>query len=171
LKLLKPTNKFDDIQKIAASSNFRFWIPDINKFVNLYRSTDGIVALIITKSVESITWLKEYLLQLKSLGITDDEIKICFRMDSVEDKSINFNNWIKEQSLVGDIRKGRLLVFANKPPKWLFKDNLSVTFIATNSLYPIPNIITQKWMDSHSCVLYLGEIKASQIKEKQIEQL
>ena len=47
----------------------------------------------------------------------------------------------------------------------------NVKIIVTNSLYPIPSATTQTWMDNHTCVFFVGDIKAAHVKEKKIVEL
>lgn len=173
LKLFKYSNEDDVIKIIASSSNNQFWIKDTNKFVDLYKKINGKIAVIVSKSKESLDWIKSIVDILHKAGIENNEIKVCFRLNSFESSSlgVDFNHWIKKHSLGGKIIDPKVMIFANKPPKWFFKNKIPVKIIATDSLYPIPNAVTQAWMSSHSCVIYLGNIKASQAKEKEIEQL
>lgn len=173
LKLLRSDNSDDVVKMIVSSSNNQFWIRDTNKFIDLYKKINGKIAVIVSKSKESLEWIKTTIDILCKHEVKKSEIKICFRLDSSESDSlgVDFNSWIKKHSLGGKINDPKMMIFANKPPKWLFKNKTPVKIIATDSLYPIPNAVTQAWMSSHSCVIYLGNIKASQAKEKEIEQL
>jgi hypothetical protein len=53
----------------------------------------------------------------------------------------------------------------------LFSDGIDVKIILTNSLYPVPSATTQAWMESHTCVCFVGDIKAAHIKDKKIAEL
>ena len=52
-----------------------------------------------------------------------------------------------------------------------FKDKEDITIIATNNLYPHTSQVTKDWLDSHPCVIYLGDIKPSEQKGKKIVEL
>ena len=97
------------------------------------------------------------------------DIRICFRQDKIEDRG--FNQWVKDNGYGGKVEGGKIFIFQNKPPKWLFSDGIDVKIILTNSLYPVPSAITQAWMESHTCVCFVGDIKAAHIKDKKIAEL
>jgi hypothetical protein len=97
------------------------------------------------------------------------EIRVCFRLDKDEDHG--FNQWVKDSGYGGKVEGGKIFIFQNKPPKWLFSENIDVKIILTNSLYPVPSTTTQTWMDTHTCVCFVGDIKASHVKEKKIVEL
>jgi hypothetical protein len=90
-------------------------------------------------------------------------------MDKNEDKG--FNQWVKDNQIGGSVEGGKLFIFQNKPAKWLFTNDIDVKIILTNSLYPVPSVTTQTWMDTHTCVCFVGDVKASHFKEKNIVEL
>ena len=102
-------------------------------------------------------------------GINHEEIRVCFRLDKQDDHG--FNQWVKDSGYGGKVELGNIFIFQNKPPKWLFSEAKNVKIIVTNSLYPIPSATTQTWMDNHTCVFFVGDIKAAHVKEKKIVEL
>ena len=94
-----------------------------------------------------------------------------YRLNKEEDK-FGFNQWVKDNELGGPVDDGKIFIFQQKPPKWLFSREVPVKIIVTNSLYPLPSNITQSWMDSHTCVCFVGEVKASRnTKDNKIVEL
>jgi hypothetical protein len=146
-------------QTIAALDNTQFWIKDINQFIDLIKYTTGIICLIIDRFGESSEWLKTFVECAKNRGIPSSDIKVCFRED--QEQNSGLNQWIHDQDLGGPVSEGRLLIFNHKPAKWLFKNEIDVSIIASNSLYPSVDQITKEWIKHHPCVIYLGEIKPS----------
>jgi hypothetical protein len=53
----------------------------------------------------------------------------------------------------------------------LFSRDHDVKIILTNSLFPIPSSIAQDWMQSHPCVIHIGDQKASRMRDKNIVEL
>jgi len=157
------------VEKICSSTATNFWIRDINEFFKLYKSLDCKVAVITDKDEKSRQWIRKFVEISGNYDIPKDDIKVCFRLGK-EDSS-DFNDWIKETGVGGSVENGKIFIFHNKPAKWLFSSDIDVKIIATDSLYPVPNAITQTWMNSHPCVCYLGELRASQIKDKDIVNL
>jgi len=162
----KPTTL---VEKIAANSNTHFWLKTLESFFELYNLVNGHVAVIVNKSDNTETWVKEFAETAKKSGVNPADIRVCFRLDKTEDRG--FNQWVKDSGYGGKVDGGKIFIFQNKPAKWLFADEIDVKIVLTNSLYPVPSATTQVWMESHTCVCFVGDIKASHIKEKDIVEL
>jgi hypothetical protein len=162
----KPTTL---VEKIAANSNTHFWLKTLESFFELYNLVNGHVAVIVNKSDNTETWVKEFAETAKKSGVNPADIRVCFRLDKTEDRG--FNQWVKDSGYGGKVDGGKIFIFQNKPAKWLFADEIDVKIVLTNSLYPVPSATTQAWMESHTCVCFVGDIKASHIKEKDIVEL
>lgn len=157
------------VERIAASPNNTFWIKNNSDFLNLYRAVGGKVAIILDRSAELLNWIQNFVTDAETLGISRDEIRICFR-DNKDVKS-GLNEWIRLAGVGGKINGGNIYIFEHKPAKWLFKDNLDVKIVVTNNLYPHTNQTTKDWLDSHPCVIFLGDIKPSEQRGKKIVHL
>jgi hypothetical protein len=157
------------IEKIAASDSRQFWLKSLEQFFSIYKQIDGPVAVIVNRSDAVEEWVKRFTLEARTFGINSEDIRICFRQTKEEDRG--FNQWVKDSGYGGKVEGAKIMIFQNKPPKWLFTDGIDVKLILTNSLYPIPSAVTQHWMDSHSCVCFVGDVKAAHIKEKKIVEL
>ena len=71
----------------------------------------------------------------------------------------------------GKVEEGKILIFNHKPAKWLFKEQENVKLLVTNNLYPATNSIAKDWLSSHPCVIYLGDIKPSELRGQKIVEL
>jgi hypothetical protein len=161
-----PTNL---VEKIAASYNNHFWLKRLEQFFELYKSVNGTSVVILNKGDDHCEWVQKFVLEAVNSGIDKADIRVCFRMDKNEDKG--FNQWVKDNQIGGSVDGGKLFIFQNKPAKWLFTSEIDVKIILTNSLYPVPSVTTQTWMDTHTCVCFVGDVKASHFKEKNIVEL
>jgi len=158
------------IEKIAESTENIFWIKNFDDFFNLYKDIHtGKVCVMLDRSSDVEQWVKAFVQASQQNGIAQDDIKVCFRRNNTDKSS--FNDWIKENNLGGSVDTGRIFIFENKPPKWLFSKAVDIKLIATNSVYPNTNITTQSWMESHHCVVYIGEIKPSLKRNNKIVEL
>ena len=127
------------------------------------------LAVVIDRSSDTLSWLQSFVQAADEAGVHREEIKVCFREN--KDSETGVNEWIKLAGVGGKIEGGRIYIFEHKPAKWLFKDKEDITIIATNNLYPHTNQVTKDWLDSHPCVIYLGDIKPSEQKGKKIVEL
>lgn len=157
------------VEKIAANNHTHFHLKTLEDFFNIYKSVGGTVAVVTNKGNDSETWVQDFCKISKNFDIPTEEIRVCYRLDKSEDRG--FNQWVKDSGYGGKVEGANILIFQNKPPKWLFSDNINVKIILTNSLYPIPSNVTQTWMDSHSCVCFVGNIKAAGYKDRKIVEL
>ena len=156
-------------EKIAAHAENSFWIRTNDKFFNLYKNITGKTAVMLDRTGDTLTWLQKFVTDADAQGVNRDEIKVCFR-DS-KDRDTGINEWIKLAGVGGKVETGRLLIFESRPAKWLFKDLDDVTLLVTNNVFPPTNVIARDWFNSHPCVIYLGDIKPSEIKGQKIVEL
>lgn len=157
------------IERLSMSMSNSFRLKELKKFFEIYKGLNYKVAVMVNKGHEARDWIKKFVEEAKNSNVDTSDIKVCFRLGKEEDHG--FNRWIKDTGLGGTIETGKIFIFQNKPPKWLFTGEQDVKIIATNSVYPIPSSITQDWMNCHPCVIYLGDLKISQVKEKSVVEL
>lgn len=157
------------VEKIASSDHSRFWLKSLDQFFEIYKDVGGPVAVVLNKGDTAKDWVKQFCYEAEKNGIFSGDIRVCFRMDKNEDQG--FNQWVKDSGYGGKVEGGQIFIFQNKPPKWLFSENKNVKIVLTNSLYPVPSATTQAWMDTHTCVCFVGDIKAAYVKEKKIVEL
>jgi len=162
----KPENL---VEKIASHAETKFWITDVEKFFDVYKATTGHVCVIVDDNSEPKTWIEKFIETAQKNAVNSEEIRVCFRERNDEDPA--FNQWVKTNNLGGPIDSARLLIFKNKPPKWLFKDDIDVKIIVVNKPFPPSSMITQSWISNHSCVIYIDKLKPSITKEKNIVDL
>lgn len=163
---LKNTKPKNSIEKIASSNHNIFWMKNYFDFFELYKKVSGKICLILDRASARDLWLKHFIQESKNFDIPSGQIKVCFR-ESNESKG-NFNQWVKESGLGGSVENGKLLIFEDKPAKWLFRDNIDVKIIVTNNLFANSTPWVNDWMMSHPCVIYLGEHKPTLPKVKDI---
>jgi hypothetical protein len=128
--------------------------------------------VILDNSDDYIDWLDNFVTAADLNQVPRSEIKVCFREDKTETSQRGLlNEWIRKNQVGGKIDSGKIFIFRSRPAKWLFSEKIDVKLVATNSLFPSANHLTQQWMLSKSCLIYLGNIRPSQIKERKIVQL
>jgi len=155
------------LERICESTAKHFWLKTNSEFFELHNNINGIACVLIDRNTQNIIeWLEKFVSSADLAGIPRSEIKVCFR-DPVEKKS-KLNEWIKDNALGGTVRDGKILIFLHKPPKWLFKDDIDVKIVITNSYTPINEPTTSAWLSVHPCVCYLGDIKPTPIRKQQI---
>lgn len=157
------------LERISANSSNAFWIKENIKFLQLVKSINGKVCVILDRASRSRDWIKSFVVDADAVGVSRDDIKICFRLTKDEDHG--FNQWIKDAGLGGKVEDGKIYIFNHKPAKWLFKDNNDVKLLASNNLFPSTNTLAKDWFSSHPCVIYLGDIKPSEQRGQKIVEL
>ncbi len=156
-------------QKIASTPSNTFWLKDLSEFFKLCNSVNGKIAILIDRSSNTLAWLQNFVQSADNAGVYRSEIKVCFRENKDSDTGIN--EWIKLAGVGGKIDDGRYYIYEHKTAKRLINVKEDITIIATNNLYPHTNQVTKDWLDSHPCVIYLGDIKPSEQKGKKIVEL
>lgn len=154
--------------KVVSSRENQFWTEDYDNFFEITEKISGKIVVIVDRTDDIHTWVEQFIDKGTQYGINKNLFKVCFRED---EKDNEFNLWVNENSLGKDIKNGKFLIFKHKAPKWLFSGEERVRIVVTNMLFPVTHHITQKWIDGHSCVFYLGNVKASQIKGSKIVNL
>jgi hypothetical protein len=169
LKLDHPPK--NNLEKICISEETFFWFKNADDFFKIYKNTGGVIAVILDRSTKDrIKWISEFVASAEAANVDRNEIKVCFR-DSKESSSDNINAWIKENNLGGSVENGKILIFQQKPAKWLFKNNIDVKMIVTNSYTPPMDTLTKSWISSHSCVCCISDIKPTTHKAQKFVNL
>jgi hypothetical protein len=167
LTLDRPANGI--FEKIAETKNNAFWAKDITTFFKLHTAANGVSVVMLDREPNAVDWLENFVENADLAGIPRNDIKVCFRDGKNEGTKVN--DWIKAHRVGGNVDDGKIFIFRHKPAKWLFTNKIPVKLIATNSLFPMTNMVAQKWIESSPCVLYVSDIKASQIKGKPLVEL
>lgn len=154
---------------ITASPENSFWLKENKSFFNMYHEISGKVCVILDRTSNMLEWLQRFVADADGSGVSRDDIRVCFRRNKTEDKGLN--DWVKLAGVGGKVDSGRIFIFENKPAKWLFKDFKDVKIIVTNSLYPATNNLTKDLFSSFPCVIYLGDIKATNARGQKIVEL
>jgi hypothetical protein len=167
LKFLGGVNSL--VENIVSSASNIFWIKDISKFLDLCDKIQGCIVIVLDRSYDAQTWVRDFIAQVDTTSFNKSDIKVCFR--SKREKENGFNEWIKEQGLGGTVETGKILIFDNKPAKWLFTQPRDVKLLVMNNLFPHTQTMTRDWINSHPCVIYLGDIKPTLFKDRSIVEL
>ena len=122
----------------------------------------------LDRSSDFKDWLLTFNDLLKKLE-NPVETRICFRQNNKEDAE--FNKWVAENNLGGKVDEGKFLVFLQKPNKWLFNRRQDVKLVITNSVYPPNDQIAMYFLQSHPCVIFVGDVKPTDSKGKKIVNL
>ena len=167
LKFYGPSNTI--AEKIAADEGSHYWIKDNFKFLHLCEKIQGRAVIILDRAYDPREWVKTLVADAERINLPKSEIKICFRLSKDQDNG--FNEWVKSNGLGGTVDQGKILIFDHKPAKWLFKQQEDVKLLVTNNLYPHTHTLTRDWINSHHCVIYLGDIKPTLIRDRDIVEL
>lgn len=162
----KPANVYE---KICSTSASFFWIKDLELWFEIFKNFQGPVAIILDRTDDNFLWIRNFIEAADRCSVDRKKIKVCFRESNAENS--DFNIWVKNNDVGGKIEEGEIFIFQHKPGKWLFKNEISVKMIVTNSVFPLTSQISQKMLDSHPLVVNLGPIKASRTKEISIVEL
>jgi hypothetical protein len=158
------------VETICQETSKYFWLKVNSDFFNLYKEINGVACILVDRNTQDVVaWLEKFVGSADIAGVPRSEIKVCFR-DPIEKKS-KLNEWVKDNNLGGKVEGGKILIFLHKPPKWLFKDNIDVKIVITNSYTPINEPTISSWLAAHPCVCYLGEIKPTPIRKQKIVSL
>lgn len=168
--VLRDHNPKTHMEKIASVEKNSFWLKNTESALRLFESLDTKICLIMDRSSDYISWIKELVKTADILNIDKSKIKVCFR-ESKDSDHKDLNSWIKSEGLGGPISQGKLFIFLNSPAKWLYKDLNSFTIVATNMINPPTNNTTQSLFRHHPCIIYIGDIRPTKFKEKQIVEL
>jgi hypothetical protein len=158
------------VEKISLSDKNLFWIKDNETFLNLCEAVTGKVAIVLDRAADSQEWVRTFSAAVEKSNIPKETVRVCFRLSKESDNN-NFNQWVSESSHGGKVEDGRIYIFNHRPAKWLFNDAKPVTMLVTNNLFPNSSQLVKQWLDSHSCVIYLGNVKPTTMREQKIVDL
>lgn len=156
-------------ERAAAHSSNVFWMNDYQEYFNFINAVDGKIIILLDRTENRLQWLKNFAAKVDQALFPRHLVKICFREESGVRSDLN--QWIKDNGFGGRIEEGKILIFHQKPAKWLFKDLESVKIVTTTSLYPSPNPMVRDFCNSHHCVIYLCDIRPSEKKDQSIVEL
>ncbi len=146
----------------STKTNF-FWSNDLDKFFDFSESVSG-RKVIVVNSYKTHEWVKNFVEISEKKNISPGKIKIAFR-EKNEDNN-KFNQWIKDNSLGGDLKTADYLIFKDKPAKWLLADKENVKIIAINEAFMPSSKKSQQWIDEHYCIFFLGNTKPTNNRGK-----
>lgn len=156
------------IEKVCSSPNRFFWTKEISKIVEICELIEGKICFLINKE-QTDKWLHQLVEVFNKHNIPKNKIKIGFRSGSQEKPE--FNKWIKENNHGGKMDEGKILIFKEKPPKWLISDREFVKIYISTSTFIPSSALIQSWFLNQSCVIFFGDIKPTLIGEKVVDDL
>lgn len=161
-----PTNTL--VEKISKEHSNNFWIQQIDRVIELFDSVEGKICIISSRDKVK-SWLQDFISKVESKRKSLEGIRVCFRENNSDDP--DFNSWIKNKNLGGDVSSGRIFIFKEKLPKWLIENDHDVKIVILNGAFPPSSANAQQWLDNHCCVVYTGSLRPSLTKGKDIVEL
>ena len=159
---IKPNTAFE---KICSSDLNTFSADSWKDLLELGTQVPGLVVIIL--STPSREHVEEIIASADASGIPRQDLRVCFRKDTDD----QFTAWIHDQGVTGPVKGAKYLIFVAKPAKWLFKDNIDVSIIATDAAYMHSNSLTKNWFEYHPCVIYVSDKDIGPKKGKYIVNL
>lgn len=156
------------LEKLCTNPDNQFWIKDLDAFFDLYLSVGKKAAIIMCRVSEKKNWIDNFVRTAENHKIERDKIRVCFRE---KEATSDFNQWIKQNHLGGKVDTADIFLFEHKPPKWAFAIKDEINILATNMINPSTNLITNDWLNSHPCSIYLTDIKPTSRGGKNIVEL
>lgn len=163
----KPKNHIEKLS--SKETNMFFWKHDPRELFKLISNIEGKIAIIMDRSQDNLDWIRQITEAAEKAGFTKNDIKVGFRLKNNDDSG--FNEWVSNKGYGGKIADGKIFIFNHKPPKWLFKDEISVKMLITNALIPAPTKITREWLSGHPCVIFVHEFEPVPYNEIEIGKL
>jgi hypothetical protein len=157
------------VEKIAVSQSNAFWIKTNKELLDLHYRIGGKMCIVLDRASDTLDWLKKFAYDIDCSDIKRNRVKVCFRAEKGANSGIN--DWIKDNGFGGKVEEGDILIFEQKPAKWLFKEQDSVTLLVTNNIYPPTSMIAKDWFNTHPCTVYVGDIKPSEQRGQTIVEL
>lgn len=167
VKLVKKPKTF--IEKISSSKSNIFWLKEISSLFEIYETLKFKIAIILDRAQDNIAWLQEFIEQSEISGISKEKIRVCFR--DTKSNNTGLNQFIKDNGVGGKLEGADILIFQHSPPKWIFKEENYVKILVTTMITPPTAVITNNWIASHPCVIYLSSIKPTLKGKNQIVEL
>lgn len=156
------------IEKISATDENWFWHKDLKKLLEILKHIDGKVVFLLDRASDYQEWTKNLKNILDEEKIINQTV-VCFRENNQQ--CPNFNQWVAASGLGGKIDNKKFLIFLQKPNKWLFNQRDDVKVVVTNSIYPPTDQIAKYFLQSHPCVIFTGDVKPTDSKERKIVSL
>ena len=158
------------IERLSSKeTNMFFWKHDPKELFEIISNIEGKIAIIMDRSQDNLEWIEQITESAEKAGFTNKDIKVAFRLRNNDDTG--FNEWVAEKGYGGKISEGKIYIFNHKPPKWLFKDEISVKMLITNALMPAPTKLTREWIAGHPCVIFVHEFEPTPYNEIEIGKL
>ena len=170
--ILRDSQRQTVSEKISSTPDTHFWFKEPEKF---YQYIDELAAFpvvfVLDRSPEPLDWTRQFVREFPFKNFVREDIRICFRPSNNDRKGKEFNDWLKDQCLNKPVADGKIFICQQKPPKWMFENGFKVKVIATNSIYPSVNAVTNALFSSHPNVFYFDKVKPSSKRNVKIAEL
>ena len=168
--LLYDKKPITHLERIASTNtNMFFWKHNTRELFEMCLDIEGKIAIIMDRSQDGLDWIEQITSSAEAAGYKNTDIKVGFRTRANDES--NFNEWVANKGYGGKMLDGKIYIFNHKPPKWLFKDNISVKMLITNALIPASTRLTREWISSHPCVVFANEFEPTPYSEVEIGKL
>lgn len=156
------------IEKICSTQNTFFWIRQTKRFLDLAFELSGKTVITLTKDSPR-QWIEQFLSDVALSGYDPLLCKVGFRTSNIDDPE--FNNWVREKGLGGDLKQGKILIFKDKPPKWLIENSDDVNIVVSPGSFLPSSSTAQTWISQMPCVIFLGDVVPSMSRGIKIVEL
>lgn len=143
------------IEKICSTEKNCFWASSIEKFIKIADQIDGKTIILLDRTEDQKLWISNFIKEIRKYSKHKTGVKVAFRESNKTNPE--FNQWLSDNNLTGDLHDAKYLIFKNKTPKWLHKDTESIKIIATNNTFLPSSIMMRQWYESHPCVIYIND--------------
>ena len=159
-------------QTMASTTDTKFWIKTIDTLTDVLEKTDQWPVVIFLDRTSDISeWTSSFVESLKTRNLPQDMVRVCFRFKNDDIHGKEFNTWVKENNLGGEVSTGKIFICQHKPPKWMLKDDFRPKIMISNTLYPHTSTTTNSMLNSHHTIFYVGNIRPSLRKDTSIVEL
>lgn len=170
--ILRNSQRQTTSEKIASTLDTNFWF---SKPENFYQYIDSSevwpIVFILDRSPEPLEWTRQFIRQFPFKNFVKEDVRICFRPSNGDRAGREFNEWLKDQNLNKPVADGKIFICQQKPPKWMFDNDFKIKVVATNSIYPSVNAVTNALFSSHPNVFYFDKVKPSSKRNVKIAEL
>lgn len=156
------------LAKICNYKHNQFKTSNYDTVFDVIKRVPDKVCVFVSDDDTYDTWIKNFVYRANLQNIHNDEIVVCFRE---KHKESGFNKYLKEAGLGGKVDSGRIYIMKGKPPTWLFTNEIKVSIIVSNSLFPVPHRLAQSLFNSHPCAIVISDLTPTSYREQKIVDL
>jgi hypothetical protein len=156
------------VETVCSYEENMFWIDNKDILIAALRDAEDKICVCVSKE-KTGKWLQDFVEMMVESGFDKTDIKICFRESNMGKPE--FNKWVKDNGHGGDLNEGKILIFRDKPPKWLIEKENYAKLIVLNGPFAPSSMIVQSWLEQQSCVVFYSNIEPSMSRNSVIVKL